>query len=166
MSAQKKIVLNSPKMQHIDTHLYDEEGNFLLTLPLTFNMSNKTILSMMVGKDSELGFAQSVWFFSDKISLQDLIKKNHNVNAEKLFKKNNSDLNTILLTNRKISLFRAFDDGCEIITKNAKPVFFEIIASPQPITFYLQFYVSKPDNKYPFVFFAKCKPIEIELTTK
>lgn len=164
--AQKKIVLNSPKMQHIETHLYDEDGQFLLTLPLTFSLSNKTILSMMVGDDMELGKDQSVWFFSDTFSLEELMKVNYNVSTSKLFKKKNPELNAILLANRKISLFRKFDDGYEIVKKNAKPVFFEINAGNQPLTFYLQFYVAKPDKKFPFVLFSKCKLIEIELNTK
>jgi hypothetical protein len=166
VSAQKKIVLNSPKMQFTETHLYDEEGQFLLTLPLTFSLSNKNVLSMMIGQDTELGWEQSVWFFSEKFSTKVFLKNNTQVEAEKAFVKNNPELNPLLLLNRRVSLYRLFDDGYEIVKKNAKPVFFEITAGSQPVTFYLQFYVSKPDNKHPYVFFAKCKPIEIELTIK
>jgi len=165
LSAQKKIVLKTPKMQYVETHLYDEEGNFLLTLPLTFSLSNN-ILSMMTGHDTELGNNQAVWLFSEPVSLDNLMKKDSNVGATKSFKKNQSEFSVVLLPNRKISLYRAFDDGYEVIKKNAKPVFFEISSVTQPIIFYLQFYISKPDNKISYVFFAKCKPIEIELNVK
>ena len=166
LPAQKKIVLQSPKMQYTEVHLYDDENSFLLTLPLTFSMSNKNILMMMVGHDTELGGNQAVWLFSEIFSLDNMLKKDNNVSATKSFKSKNPELNPVLLPTRKVSLFRVFDDGYEIIKKNAKPVFFEISAGAQPVTFYLQFYVSKPDNKYPYVFFAKCKPIEIELNVK
>jgi len=166
VSAQKKIVLQSPKMHYAETHLYDEDDNFLLTLPLTFNISNKNILIMMVGKDTELGNDQAVWLFSKTFSINELMIQDNNVNATKSFKKTNPELSSLLLLNRKVSLYRSFDNGYEIVKKNAKPVFFEISGTSQPVIFYLQFYVSKTDNKYPYVFFAKCKPVEIEITIK
>ena len=166
VSAQKKIVLQSPKMQYTEIHLYDEEENFLLTLPITFNLSSKNILAMMVGKDVEISPDQAVLFFSEQLLLKNFIKKNNNVSATKSFLKKNTELNTVLLPNRKISLYRPFDGGCEIVVKNAKPVFFEISSGAQSVTFYLQFYVSTSDNKYPNVLYAKCNPIEIELTLK
>ena len=93
------------------------------------------------------------------------MKSNHNVNASKLFKKRNVEFYTVLVSHKKITLYRNFDNGYEIVVKNAKPVFFTIQDNASDkLTFYLQFYVAKPDNKYPYVFIAKCKPIEIELT--
>jgi len=164
LTAQTKVVLHSPKQQHIETHLYDEDDNFLLTLPLTFSITDKNILVMMVGNDVKLSGGQTVWMFSEETYLSDLTKSNRNVSATKSFKNRNTKMNTVLIPHRRITLHRAFDDGCEIIKNNAKPVFINLNdSSSNPQTFYLQFYVAKSDNKYPSVFIAKCKPIEIEL---
>ncbi|MCL2167639.1 MAG: hypothetical protein FWH59_00765 [Lentimicrobiaceae bacterium] len=167
ISAQKKIVLQSPKMQYVETQLYDEENNYILTLPLTFNMANKNILTVMVGGEGILSNNQSVCFFSNEMTVTDVMKKDKNMKATKTFIKKNSELNVILLPHRKVKLYRSFDDGYEIVKKNAKPVFFEINATPpQPTTFYLQFYVAKTEKKIPYILHAKCKPVEIELIIK
>jgi len=164
--AQKKIVLTSPKMQYVETYLYDESQNYVLTLPLTFNL-NKNILTVMVGGDGVLFENQTVCFFSEDVSLNHLLKKDNNVSATKTFAKSNPELSPVLVPNRKITLYREFDDGYEWVKKNAKPLFLEIGSSPTaPITFYLQFYVAKADKKFPYVLHSKCNPIEIELITK
>jgi len=165
--AQNKIVLNSPKQQFVETYLYEEDNNYLLTLPLTFSITNKNILIMMVGNDTKLTGGQSVWMFSDEIYLDGLLKTDRNVTVTKSFKNRNPEFNTVLLPNRKITIHREFDDGYEIVKKNAKPVFFNINNSTSdPLTFYLQFYVAKSDSKYPYIIIAKCRPIEIELIIK
>ena len=167
MTAQNKIVLHSPKQQHTETHLYDEDDNFLLTLPLTFSITDKNVLIMMVGNDIRLPGEQAVWMFSEDIHLADLLKNDHNVSVTKSFKNRNTELHTVLLPHNRITLHRSFDDGYEIVKENAKPVFFDINdSSSNPLTFYLQFYVAKSDSKYPYVFIAKCKPIEVELNIK
>ena len=164
VTAQNKVELRSPKQKHTRTDLYDENNNFLLTLPLTFSITDKNILIVMIGDDIRISGKQTVWLFSDEIYLANLIKSNRNVSAIKSFKKRNKKFDTVLVPHRRIALHRKFDDGFEVIKKNAKPVFLNINdPSSDPLTFYLQFYVTKPDNKYPYVFFAKCKPIEIEL---
>jgi hypothetical protein len=165
--AQNAIVIKSPKHLHSETHLYDENNNFLLSLPLTFNLTDKNILVIMVGNDTILNYNQTVWFFSKEICLADLKKKNSTVSATKTFLNQNNELNTVLLPHRKISLFRTFDDNYEVIKRNAKPLLLEINdPTATQITFYPQFYVAKPDAKFPYLLFAKCKVIEIELITK
>ena len=167
MTAQEKIMLNSPNRQLVETHLYDEEDNFLLTLPLTFSITDKNVLIMMAGNDLRLTGEQTVWMFSEEINLSDLLKNNHNVSVSKILKQQNTKFHTVLMPNRNITLRREFDDGYEIIKKNAKPVFFNISnPSSDSQTFYLQFYVAKSDGKYPYIFISKCKPIEIELIIK
>lgn len=162
-SAQRTIELHLPK-QHVDVRLYDENDDFLLTLPLTFSMTDKNILIMMAGNDSRLADEQSIWMFSSEIDLADLIKTNHNVGTTQSFKKENMTLNKVLRSNPQINIHRKFDDGYEIIKKNSKPVFFKIDNSPsKSLSFYLQFYVTKSDNKYPYVFIAKCNPVEIKM---
>jgi hypothetical protein len=166
-SAQKKIVLNAPKMQHVEINLYDESDRFLLTLPATFNITNKNTLTIMVGGDIELKKNQAVFIFSEDVSIKQLLKMNKNISAKGPFTKKNPVLNSVLFSNRKMSLNRDFDDGYEIVKKNAKPVILEINgASSQAITFYLQFYVAKPQKKYAYLIDAKCKLVEVELITK
>jgi hypothetical protein len=166
VAAQSKIRLQSPKQQRVEVYLYDENNdNFLFTLPLTFNITDKNVLVMMVGDDTKFTNGQSVWMFSENMPLSVLMKNNHNVGAAKSFKQRNSELNTVLVSHKKITLYRNFDNDCETVVQNTKPVFFSIQeASKGVLTFYLQFYVAKSDGKYPYVFIAKCKPIEIELT--
>jgi hypothetical protein len=166
--AQQKIVLRAPKQFHTKTYLYDDDNNFMLTLPLTFSITDKNILVMMMGNDTALLHNKSVWIFVDEMYFADLMKNDHNISASKSFLKDNTELNAFLLPNRKVSLFRTMDDGYETVKKNAKPILFEInepIAT-QPVTFYLQCYVTQPNSKYLYNFIAKCKPIEIELTIK
>ena len=167
-AAQQKIELRSPKQQHTKMHLYDEANNFLLTLPLTFSMTDKDVLIMMVGNDIRLADKQSVWIFSEEMYLTDLEKNNRNVSVMKSFQNQNTEFKPVLLPHRQITIHREFDDGYQIIKKSAQSVFFRIndsSSNPQ-LTFYLQFYVAKTDSKYPYVFAAKCKPIEVELFIK
>jgi hypothetical protein len=166
-NAQQKISLRAPKQFRTQTYLYDDNNDFLLTLPLTFNLTDKNILVMMMGNDTALARNQSVWIFSKEISFTDLMESNHNISASKAFLKKNTELNPVLLPHRKVSLFRAMDDGYEMVKKNAKPLLLEISeTTSQPVTFYLQCYVAQSDSKYPYNFIAKCKPIEIELIIK
>jgi len=171
LTAQKKIELQPNKPQSMEVRLcdyYKTEGDFLLNLPLTFSIINKNILVIMVGNDTVLDYERSVWVFSEEVDLADLMKANRNVSAEKVFKKQSAMFNTVLLPCDKMTLYRAFDNGYEVITKNAKPLFFEIqnLSPNQPIRFSLQFYVAKPNASFPYLFIATCKPIEFELIIK
>jgi hypothetical protein len=76
-------------------------------------------------------------------------------------------LNAVLMPYSKITLYRAFDDGYEVVKKNAKPFFFQIpnLSSGETLKFSLQFYVAK-QAAVPYFFLAKCKPIEFELIIK
>jgi hypothetical protein len=159
--------LRAPKQFHTQTYLYDDSNNFLLTLPLTFSITDKNILVMMVGNDTALLHEQSVWFFSQEIPFADLMKKDHNISASKSFLQKNTELSAVLLPHRKVSLFRPMDNGYEVVKKNAKPILFEITeTTSQPVIFYLQCYVAQSNSKYPYNFIAKCNPIEIELIIK
>lgn len=165
VSAQQKIELRTPNQLHTKAALYDEDNNFLLNLPLTFSITDNNILIMMTGNDIRLSDEQTVWMFSEEMHLANLVKNNRNVSATKSFQQQHSELKTVLRPNRQIKLRRTFDDGYEIIKKNALPVFFEInnSLSDSLLTFYLQFYVAKTDNRNAYVFTAKCKPIEVQL---
>jgi len=163
-AAQNKIELRSPRQQHTEVHLYDEEEIFLLTLPLTFSLTDKNILIMMVGNDIKLMGGQTVWMFSQEMKSVDLEKSDRNVSVTKSFKNRNTKFYTVLMPHEKITIHREFDDGYEIVKKNAKPVFFKISESSSgSLRFYLQFYVAKSDSKYPYVFISGCNPIEVEL---
>jgi len=169
-TAQNKIELRQHEPYSMKVRLYDDsktQNDFLLSLPLTFNLAEKNILIMMVGDDTPLSNGRSVWFFSDEMDFTELVKKDKNVGATKAFKNQNKVLNEVLY-HKKMMLHRPFDDDYEIVKKNVKPVFFEILdpAPDKPLTFSLQFYVSKPDANFPYFFIAKCDPINIELIIK
>ena len=168
VTAQQRIELHSPKQQHTQAYLYDDKNNFLLTLPLTFNITDRNILIMMAGNDVRLADDYTVWMFSEEMKLADLMNNNRNVNAKQSFQRQNKDFKTVLAPHRQISLFREFDDGYETIKKNALPAFFEIKNPPsnQPITFFLQFYVAKIEFKTSYFFISKCNPIEVQLVIK
>jgi len=121
----------------------------------------------MIGDDASLYYDRSVWLFAKDTELAGLMKNNKNVSASKAFKNQNRMLNKFT-NSRKLTFFRPFEDGYEVVKKNAKPVFFDMsnVAPNETLTFTLQFYVAQPDNNYPYVFMAKCKPVEIELTIK
>ena len=171
LTAQKKIELQAHKSQRVEVRLGDynkTENDFLLNLPLTFSIINKNILVIMVGNDTVLDYEHSVWFFSEEMDFVDeLMKGNRNVSAEKLFKKQNTVLSTVLMPYSKMTLYRTFDDGYEIVKKNAKPIFLQIpnLSSGETLKFSLQFYVAK-QAAVPYFFLAKCKPIEFELIIK
>jgi hypothetical protein len=106
--------------------------------------------------------------FSKEMHFSDLIKINRNVNATRTFRNQNMILNTVLLYHRKMTLYRTFDDGYEIVKKNAKPLLIEVLnpAPDEVLQFSLQFYVTRPETYTPHLFVAKCKPIEVELIIK
>jgi len=170
-TAQKKITLQAHKPYSTEVRLCDQDktdDNFLLNLPLTFSITDNNILIVMVGNDIALDYEQSVWMFSEKMSLADLMKKNCHVSATGIFKNKNTICDMVLLSSGTMTLYRTFDDGYEVIKKNAKPIFFKIPnpISNKPLTFSLQFYVAKPNPKFPYNFIAKCKPVEFELIIK
>jgi hypothetical protein len=168
--AQLKIEVAQNKPHKVEARLcnyFKAKDNYLMNLPLTFSITDKKVLIIMVGNDLTLDYDRCVWFFSKDTNLAELLKKNRNVNASKAFKNQNRVLNKFL-SKGKMTLYRSLEDGYEVVKKNTKPVFFDISALPanQPLVFSLQFYVSQPDSNFPYVFLAKCKPIEIELTVK
>jgi len=166
-TAQQKISLRAPKQFRTQVYLYDDNNNFLLTLPLTFSLTDKNILVMMMGNDTALLRNQSVWVFHSEMAFADLMKNDNNISASKSFLKKNTELNALLLPHRKVSLFRTMDDGYEVVKKIAKPILFEINeTTSQPVIFYLQCYVAQKNSKYLYNFVAKCNPIEIELIIK
>ena len=171
LTAQTKIELPFHQTKYVEIRLSDNSkttNDFLLNLPLAFKLTEKNLLLVMVGNDTLLNYGHSVWFFSEEMNFAQLMKKNHNVGAVKPFKKQNTVLKTICSSVEKMTLFRSFDDGYEIVKKNMKPVLFEILnpSSKEPIRFSLQFYVAKPDAAFPYFFIAKCKPVEFELIIK
>jgi len=173
VAAQYSIEIAPHKPKKIDARLIDGSkttDNYLMNLPLTFSITDKNVLIIMMGDDASLNYERSVWLFSKEIGLAELQKKDRNVGASKPFKNQNKTLNRFLSYHDKIRLFRPFEDGYEVVKKNAKPVFLEITnpssTSSETFLFALQFYVTQPDANYPASFIAKCKPIQIELTIK
>jgi len=171
-AAQYSIEIAPHKPKKIEARLIDGSkttDNYLMNLPLTFSLTDKNVLIIMMGDDASLNYERSVWLFSKDIGFAELQKKDRNVGASKSFKNQNKTLNRFLPYHEKIRLFRPFEDGYEVIKKNVKPILLEITtssSSSETFLFALQFYVTQPDANYPASFIAKCKPIQIELTIK
>jgi len=171
-AAQLEVELYPNTPVHTKTRLLDcskEKDDFLLTLPLTFSITDKNVLVIMVGNDGVLDYGYSVWFFSKEIVFSDLLIIDKNVSPP--WSSAWEKFNKLLPSHKKITLYRDFDNGYEIVTINAKPIFLELLnpIPGEPLLFSLQFYVSRPpisNNGKPYTFMAKCKPIEIELLIK
>ena len=171
VTAQYNIEIAPHKPKRIDARLCDDsktKDNYLMNLPLTFSITDKNVLIIMMGDDASLNYERSVWLFSKDMGFSELQKKDRNVSASKPFKNQNKTLNRFLPYHEKIRLFRPFEDGYEVVKKNAKPVFLEIVnaSASEKLLFALQFYVAQADVNFPASFIAKCKPIQIELTIK
>ena len=126
-TAQHKIEIAPRSPQKIDTRLRDKISNeFLLNLPITLSITDKNVLILMIGNDVPQDNGLSVWLFSKDMDLDELLKKDRNVNAAKAFKNQNKILNKVLPYHEKMKLYRAFEDGYEVVKQNAKPLLFEI----------------------------------------
>ncbi|MDR1521463.1 MAG: hypothetical protein LBS28_01165 [Streptococcaceae bacterium] len=157
-----------------DMQLKDEKGTLLVNLPVTFQLTNKNILIMLLGNDKSLALAdsrRSVWLFESTQKVKKLLNLNKNVKVTKDFKKS-TELNPFFKTPdgiRQIALYKktgtVFDNGYEIIQGKIKPIIFEIFNNPEEVKFYLNFYIAEIDTKNPYLqtLTAKAKAVTIKL---
>ena len=168
--SQRKIELQPHKPVSMQVRLLDEakaDDNFVMNLPLTLTLVDNNVLFVMVGNDTALSYGQTVWMFSQEMSLTELLKNDLNVKVPKTFEKQYPTLNPVLVKQRNMRMFRNFDDGYDVVKKNAKPIFLEIVTLPSnnQMRFSLQFYVAKPNNLSNLLG-TKCKPVDIEIEIK
>lgn len=149
-AAQEDIRLNvnNPKnKQTIHVKLYDaSNGNYLLELPLTFHVmkgKERNILFMIAGKEINKRNPQTVWMFRQAMHLDELLKKNRNLTADKDFKKKHTAIEAFFEHSGNLVLID-FPEDYEEVRAVPKPVFFQIRDTGKPIELKLKFYVSIP----------------------
>lgn len=164
--AQDKIELSlkNERQKRVELSLRDSDGGTeILKLPVTFHITDKNILIMIIGNDKFLKDNSTIWLFSSTTELKDLIKKNRNVSTIRKFKKSNTELNTFFKNNDNVMLYKVFENGYECVTRTPKAIFFSITDLNQSLDLNFQFYVSNLDKKYRNILIAKCSPAKIQI---
>ena len=146
----QEIRLNSKDPQNRETvsvRLYDNnEGNYLLELPLTFHITSNGILFMIVGNDNGISGNNALWMFDKTVSLNDFLKKNKHTGAGKTFKKQTSRLESFFDQSENVEKFTWFDNGYERVQTSPKPVFFKVKDPSKPVVLKLKFYTTVEKN--------------------
>ena len=138
--------------ESVSVKLYDEnEGDFILDLPLTFHITSNNILFMIVGDDNGVSGNNTVWMFDKKITLVDFLQRNKNVSSSKTFRKQINTLESFYYQSGNIERLNYFDSGYEYVQASPKPAFFIVDDPTKPITLKLKFYVSSEKNDYTHV---------------
>ena len=146
----QEIQLNSKDPQNRETvsvRLYDQnEGNYLLELPLTFHITPNGILFMIVGSDNGISGNDALWLFDKSVSLNDFLKKNKHIGVGKSFKKQTSRLESFFDQSENVEKFTWFDNGYERVQTSPKPVFFKVKDPSKPVVLKLKFYTTVEKN--------------------
>jgi hypothetical protein len=142
---------NSRNRETVSVRLYDNnEGNFLIELPLTFHITQNNILFMFVGDDNGISSNTSIWMFDKTLTLNDFLKINKQIVAGKTFKKQISRLDSFFDQSENVEKFTWFDNGFEQVQTSPKPVFFKVSDPSKPVVLKLKFYTSlNPNNRPP-----------------
>ena len=131
----------------VSIKLYDNnEGHYLLDLPLTFHISSNNILFMIVGDDNGISGNNAVWMFDRPILLSDLMKRNRGITTTKTFKKQLNRLESFFNQSENIEKYTYFDNGYENAQGTPKPVFFKVTDPSKPIVLKLKFYTSSENS--------------------
>lgn len=163
--AQYNISLSEvQKQQQLEIGLHDEYGgNKLLDLSLTFQITDKNVLIMLVGDGNRLPDNKTVCLFTERNKISDLQRVSPNILISKNFKNRYSAVLPFFESN-KMKLYKEFDDKCEIIKKNPKPIFFYLLDQEKlPQTINLQLYVAAEDDKNYQMLISKCVPVTIKI---
>ena len=127
----------------ISVKLYDNnEGNFLLDLPITFHMSQNNILFMFVGNNNGISGNNAIWMFDKTVALNEFLKSNKNITADKTFKKQLSRMESFFSQSENVEKYKYFDNGYELVQSSPKPVFFKVGDTTKPVVLKLRFYMS------------------------
>ena len=144
--AAQEVKLNSKdggNRESISVKLYDNnEGNFVLDLPLTFHLTQNNILFMIVGDDNGISGNNSLWMFERPVALNDFLKINKNVIAAKTLKKQLNRLESFCEQSENVERYVQFDNGYEQVLSLPKPVFFKVGDPTKPVVLKLKFYTS------------------------
>ena len=129
--------------ESVSVRLYDNnEGNYLLELPLTFHITQNNILFMFVGDDNGITGNHAVWLFDRPVPLNDFLKINKQIGTAKAFKKQMNRLESFFAQSENVDIFTPFDNGYTQVQSSPKPVFFKVSDTSKPIVLKLKFYTS------------------------
>ena len=141
---------DSRNRETVSVRLYDNnEGNYLLELPLTFHITPNNILFMIVGDNNGINGNNMIWMFDQTISLSDFQKKNKHIGAAKTFKKQIARLESFFDQSENVEKYTWFDNGFEQVQASPKPVFFKVGDTSKPVVLKLKFYTSLVKNNSP-----------------
>jgi hypothetical protein len=138
---------NNNNRETVSVRLYDNnEGNFLLELPLTFHITQNNILFMFVGDNNGVTGNHAVWMFDKTVSLNDFLKRNKQIGTAKSLKKQIARLESFFDQSENVDKFTWFDNGFEQVQSSPKPVFFKVGDTSKPVVLKLKFYTSFEKN--------------------
>jgi hypothetical protein len=169
-AAGQEINLNvddKENKQVISVKLFDNnEGGFLLNLPLTFHLNKDNILFMIVGDENELGVNTAVWMFDKPTDLNIFLKQNKNTGVTKTFKKQVTRFERFYEQSDNIEQFALFDHGYETVQAAHKPVFFRIKDPSKPVLLRLKFYVTSGKSDGMKMFTSETGTVKITVNTQ
>ena len=149
----------------VSVRLYDNnEGNYLLELPLTFHITPNNILFMIVGDDNGITGNNALWMFDQTVALNDFQKRNKHIGAAKTFKKQIKRLESFFDQSENVEKFTWFDNGYEQVQASPKPVFFKVGDTSKPVVLKLKFYTSFANNNRPTELSSEAGTVKIQLT--
>jgi len=129
--------------ESVSVRLYDNnEGNYLLELPLTFHITQNNILFMFVGDENGITGNHTVWMFDQPVLLSDFLKINKQIGTAKSFKKQMNRLESFCAQSENVDIFTPFDNGYAQVQSSPKPVFFKVGDTSKPVVLKLRFYTS------------------------
>ena len=133
--------------ESVSVKLYDNnEGQYLLDLPLTFHINKDNILFMIVGSDNGINGNYSVLMFDKDVILNDFLKSNKNFSTDKTFRKQINRLESFFSQSENVEKHTYFDNGFEYVLVSPKPVFFKVKDASKPVVLKLKFYASSEKN--------------------
>ena len=133
--------------ESVSVKLYDNnEGHYLLDLPLTFHINQENILFMIVGDDNGISGNDAVWMFDKEVVVNDFLKINKGLGVAKTFKKQVNRFESFFMQSENVEKYTYFDNGYEYILASPKPVFFRVKDASKPVLLKLKFYMSSENN--------------------
>ena len=148
----------------VSVRLYDNnEGNYLLELPLTFHITQNNILFMIIGDDNGINGNNAVWMFDKTVTLSDFQKKNKHIGAAKTFKKQIARLESFFDQSENVEKYTWFDNGYEQVHASPKPVFFKVGDPAKPVVLKLKFYTSFANNNRPTELSSEAGTVKITI---
>jgi hypothetical protein len=150
--------------ESVSVKLYDNnEGHFLLDLPLTFHITSNNILFMIIGSDNGISGSNAVWMFDRDMSLADFLKRNKGVTTSKSFSKQLKRIESFYNQSDNVDRYTYFDNGFDFVQGTPKPVFFKVNDPTKPIVLKLKFYTSAENNNRSQVLSSEAGAVKVTI---